>query len=107
MAYIAMELEDRPRSEYAMDLIQARNAAHTIINSDPKWVTTNVHPDSPGNYKPMNIQLQEDTAETGLSNTAQAENGSLDTKNRMEADLTEQPFYDYEEDIEAMGPVIN
>ena len=107
MAYIAMELDDRPCSEYATDLIQARDAAHAIIDSNPKWVTTSVHPDSPGNYKPANIQPQEDTAETGPSNTAQAENGSPDTENRMEADLTEQPFYDYEEDIEAMGPEIN
>ena len=105
MAYIAMELEDRPHAEYATDLIQARNAAYAIIDSDPKWVTTNVHPNSPGNYKPTNIQSQEDTAEAWPSNIAQ--DGSPDNEDRMEADLIEQPFYDYEEDSEAMGPVIN
>ena len=107
MAYIAMELEDQPCSKYTTDLIQARDTAHAIIDSNPKWVTTSVHPDSPGNYKPTNIQPQKDTAETGPLNTTQAENSSPDTENRMEADLTEQPFYDYEEDIEAMGPEIN
>ena len=118
MAYIAMELEERPHSEYATDLLQARDAAHAIIDSDPKWVTTSIHPDSPGNYKPVDVQPQtsclDNTTQTpkytaGIrpSNTAWAESDDPDTEDRMETSLTEHCFYDFEEDNEAMGPVIN
>jgi hypothetical protein len=76
-AYVAMELEDYPNSEYATRLRQARDLARARINSDSRWVLKKVSPDAPGYYNPELDQARaaresQPQAEAGSSSNAKA-----------------------------------
>ena len=85
-----MELEERPHSKYMANLMCARDTAHAIINNNPKWVITDIHPKSMGNYNPAAAKTQaehctqmtqnpKDHTKAGLSHAGNVQNSHLDT----------------------------
>ncbi|KAI0282247.1 hypothetical protein BC826DRAFT_974284 [Russula brevipes] len=114
MAYIAMELEKRPHSKYAANLTHARDAAHAIIDNDPKWVITDVHPKSMGNYNPQPQRHgraprdtePEDHTEAGPSRAGNTQNSYFDTVEEADIEIADDGLCDVVEDSEAMGPTI-
>ncbi|KAI0280739.1 hypothetical protein BC826DRAFT_975106 [Russula brevipes] len=115
MAYIAMELEKRPHSKYAANLTRARDAAHAIIDNDPKWVITDVHPESVGNYNPATAKTRaerratqnpEDHTEAGPSRAGNTQNSYFDTVKEVDIEIANDGLHDVVEDSEAMGPTI-
>ena len=51
-AFIEMELEDHPTATHAPLFRFVHDRAMALIEGDPKWVLTGLHPDLPGNWDP-------------------------------------------------------
>ncbi|KAI0276548.1 hypothetical protein BC826DRAFT_976768 [Russula brevipes] len=117
MAYIAMELEERPHSKHAANLTRTRDTAHAIIDNDPKWVITDIHPESMGNYNPTTAktwaecrtqmtQNPEDHAKEGPSRTSNTQDSYFDTVKEVDIEIANDGLHDVVEDSKAMGPTI-
>jgi len=85
-AFVEMELEERPNSNHAPLLRQARELTHARIESDPTKALQRVHGKTPGNYRPERERLQAEQNPTqprqspaGSSSTPQPDSGPSKT----------------------------